>query len=68
MGGVPFYLENIQANRSVAQNIDRMFFSPTGLLRLEYDTLYQSLFKQSDKHISVVDALAQRPFGYECFV
>lgn len=63
MGGVPFYLENIQPNRSVAQNIDRMFFSPTGLLRLEYDSLYQSLFKRSEKHLSVVEALAQRPGG-----
>lgn len=63
MGGVPFYLENIQTNRSVAQNIDRMFFSPAGLLRLEYDSLYQSLFKKSDKHVSVVEALAQRPRG-----
>lgn len=65
MGGVPFYLENIQVNRSVAQNIDRMFFSPTGLLRLEYDSLYQSLFYRSAKHLSVVEALAQRPLGME---
>ncbi|MCB0597421.1 MAG: ATP-binding protein [Lewinellaceae bacterium] len=63
MGGVPFYLENVQVNRSVAQNIDRMFFSPTGLLRLEYDSLYQSLFNQSARHIAVVEALAQRPRG-----
>lgn len=63
MGGVPFYLENIQVNRSVAQNIDRMFFSSTGLLRLEYDSLYQSLFNRAAKHLSVVEALAQKPQG-----
>lgn len=63
MGGIPYYLENIVVNRSVAQNIDRMFFTPGGLLNVEYDNLYRSLFNRYDKHLAVVEALAQKSKG-----
>ena len=63
MGGIPFYLENVQANRSVAQNIDRLFFTPGGLLNTEYGDLYRSLFNKYDKHLAVVEALAAKSKG-----
>ncbi len=63
MGGIPYYLENIQVNRSVAQNIDRMFFSTNGLLSTEYNDLYRSLFNNPTKHIAIVEALAQKAKG-----
>ncbi|MDO8367381.1 MAG: ATP-binding protein [Saprospiraceae bacterium] len=63
MGGVPFYLESIQVNRSVAQNIDRLFFTEGGLLAGEYVNLYRSLFKRYEKHTSVVEALSQKAGG-----
>lgn len=63
LGGIPFYLENIQVNRSVAQNIDRLFFTPGGLLHGEYFDLYRSLFKNYERHISIVEALAIKSKG-----
>ena len=63
MGGIPFYLENIQTNRSVAQNVDRMFFSPAGLLTTEYENLYRSIFENYDKHTAIVEAIAQKAKG-----
>lgn len=63
MGGIPHYLENVQVNRSVAQNIDRMFFTPGGLLNLEYGDLYRSLFNNYEKYEAVVEALAQKAKG-----
>lgn len=63
MGGIPFYLENIQVNRSVAQNIDRMFFSARGMLKTEYDDLYRSLFKKPDRHIAIVETLSLKAKG-----
>lgn len=63
MGGIPFYLENVQVNRSIAQNIDRMFFSPGAILNVEYINLYCSLFNRYDKHVMVVEALAQKGKG-----
>jgi AAA+ ATPase superfamily predicted ATPase len=63
MGGIPFYLENVQVNRSVAQNIDRMFFSSRGMLRTEYADLYRSLFKRPTRHIAIVEALSLKAKG-----
>jgi uncharacterized protein len=63
MGGIPYYLENVQVNRSVAQNIDRMFFSMGGILNTEYGDLYRSLFSNPNKHIAIVEALAQKAKG-----
>ncbi|MFN0036638.1 MAG: AAA family ATPase [Saprospiraceae bacterium] len=63
MGGIPFYLENVQVNRSVAQNIDRMFFSARGMLRTEYSDLYRSLFKNPARHIAIVESLSQKAKG-----
>lgn len=63
MGGIPHYLENVQVNRSVAQNIDRMFFTPGGLLNLEYGDLYRSLFNNYKKYEAVAEVLAQKAKG-----
>ena len=45
MGGIPFYLDQINTNLSIAQNIDELFFKQQGLLRTEYNNLYRSLFR-----------------------
>jgi uncharacterized protein len=63
MGGIPYYLENVQVNRSIAQNIDRMCFAEGGLLTTEYHNLYRSLFNRYDKHLLIVEALAQKAKG-----
>ncbi len=63
MGGIPFYLEHVQGNRSVAQNIDRLFFTKGGLLHKEYFDLYRSLFKNYTRHVAIVEALANKAKG-----
>jgi hypothetical protein len=63
MGGIPYYLENVQVNRSIPQNIDRMFFTPGAILNLEYTDLYRSLFNRPERHIAFVEALAQKSKG-----
>lgn len=63
MGGIPYYLDNIQVNRSVAQNIERMFFSINGILSTEYDDLYRSLFNNPTKHMTVIEALSRKSKG-----
>ncbi len=62
-GGVPFYLEHIEANKSTAQNIDNLCFTKNSLLRTEFDNLYSSLFKKADKHILIVETLAKKAKG-----
>ncbi len=62
-GGVPFYLEQVEAGLSAAQNIDALCFSDKGLLRIEFDNLFASLFKKADKYVAVVEALAKKAKG-----
>jgi uncharacterized protein len=63
LGGIPFYLEEIEIGQSVAQNIDKLCFSNTGLLRNEYQNLFKSLFKDAEKHEAVIEALASKAKG-----
>lgn len=60
LGGIPYYLNMLKANQSIAQNIDRLCFDSLGFLRDEFDRLYKSLFDTADNHIAVVKALASK--------
>jgi uncharacterized protein len=63
MGGIPFYLNQVDVSLSAAQNINRLCFSPTGLLQNEFKNLYASLFKKADKYIAIIEALAGKLKG-----
>jgi uncharacterized protein len=63
MGGIPFYLENVQPGLSAAQNIDKLCFELDSPLRKEYDNLYPSLFKNASSHNDIVNKLAQKAAG-----
>lgn len=65
LGGIPFYLEEIEGGLSVAQNIDRLCFLETGLLKNEYQNLFKSLFKDADAHQAVIEALASKLMGLQ---
>jgi uncharacterized protein len=63
MGGVPFYLNEIRKGQSAFQEIERLAFSKNGLLVMEYDNLYRSLFNNADRHITIIEVLAGKPKG-----
>lgn len=63
MGGVPFYLSQMETGMSVAQNIDNIFFKSGAELFNEFHNLYAALFKQSELHTQIVSALAQKAKG-----
>jgi AAA+ ATPase superfamily predicted ATPase len=64
LGGIPHYLQHVEAGQSAAQVIDRLCFSKDGLLRDEFSNLYKALFDSPDKHEAVVLALAQARKGH----
>lgn len=64
-GGIPFYLKSIHTGKSATQNINDLCFTPKGLLRNEFANLYASLFKNADKHVQIIEALAQKSKGME---
>ena len=63
MGGVPFYWSLLERGKSVAQNIDSLFFSPMGKLHYEYNELYDSLFKNPQPYVNVVETLGTKRVG-----
>jgi len=63
MGGIPFYLNELNQGKSAEQLIDEICFEPTGLLATEYNQLYYSLFKNAGNHVAVIEALASHPYG-----
>jgi uncharacterized protein len=63
LGGVPHYLDEIEAGKSAIQNIDSICFSENGLLWDEFSKLYAALFDNSEAHIKIVRALANKQKG-----
>ncbi len=62
-GGVPYYLNMINPRLSVAQNIDRLIFNENASLKYEYDTLFRSLFKNSERHTEIIKKIALKKNG-----
>lgn len=63
MGGVPYYMSLLDSRQSLAQNIDRLFFSKNAPMREEFDELFSALFTHADKYISVMDSLSSKKEG-----
>ncbi len=63
VGGIPFYLQDVQAGKSVPQILDDLFFNSQATLQYEFQNLYASLFKNSDLHEQIVAALASKNKG-----
>ena len=62
-GGIPYYMNMFDHRFSVAQNIDRLLFKENGLLDTEYEMLFRSLFKKSERHIQVIEAIGKKKDG-----
>ena len=63
LGGIPYYWRQLRQGRSLAQNIDAMFFKDNAPLKGEFGELYKSLFGKASAYEKVVTALAGRKTG-----
>jgi len=63
MGGIPYYLEQLEKQYGLEQNVDNLFFKKTGILRDEFSKMYSSLFKSPEKHTQIIEVLAQKRKG-----
>lgn len=63
MGGIPFYLKQIDPNFTYTQNIDRLFFAPKAILRDEFHSLYRTLFSNAEAYEQIVMALGTKKIG-----
>lgn len=65
LGGVAKYLSYLDNKLSVAQNINKLFFSLHSPLYGEYDALFKSLFyDKAPIHKKIIDLLLCRKSGY----
>ena len=63
MGGIPFYLNQLDEELSYSANIDNLFFRQKGGLWDEFRHLYRTLFRNSDLYVRVVEALSAKKMG-----
>jgi len=63
MGGIPYYLQQIDENKTYSQNIDEIFFNRNGKLKDEFQHLYRTLFSNSEYYIRIVELLATKNIG-----
>ena len=63
MGGVAYYMSYFQPGKSLAQNIDELFFAESGFLQTEYDRLFTSLFADNENYKKIVEVLSRHRYG-----
>lgn len=63
MGGIPFYLKEVQSGESAVQAINNAYFGKKAPLYGEFNNLYKALFSNYEKHIVVIRALATKWSG-----
>jgi hypothetical protein len=64
LGGIPYYLGYLTKNKSLAQNIDTLFFSQKPKLHNEFDRLFASVFKNPEVMKKIIKLLATRHSGF----
>lgn len=62
-GGVPYYLNFINPNFSIIQNIDNLLFKEGGELEHEFNNLFSSLFMRYENYARVIDVLSKKKKG-----
>jgi len=63
IGGVPYYWKQLKKSAGLPQNIDNLFFKKNSVLREEFEKIYNSLFKHSEKYIALVKTLGEKRSG-----
>jgi predicted AAA+ superfamily ATPase len=65
LGGVPYYLNLLNKNLSVPQNIDQICFQKNGVLFDEFNRLYSSLFNHAESYEELIQIIASKRNGIE---
>lgn len=64
LGGIPYYMNYIDKQKSLAQNIDTLFFAPNAKLRDEFSRLFASVFSKPSEMMRIIKFIAKRRNGY----
>ncbi len=63
-GGIPYYLNYIDGEHSLSQNLDNIFFKKNAKLNMEFDRLFRSVFSYSGKAKKIVEFLYTKSIGF----
>ncbi len=64
LGGIPYYMNMVRKDLSLAANVDMLFFNKRSQLSDEFDRLMGSLFKNPENYVKVIRLLGKRRMGY----
>ena len=64
LGGIPYYFRYFEPGKSLAQNIDQLFFEKNAKLASEYDRLFSAIFNEPERIKKIVERLDDRNEGY----
>lgn len=63
LGGIPYYLDLLEADRSLSQNVDNLFFHKDALMKNEYEFLIRSLFSEAVLYRRVIELISKKNKG-----
>ena len=64
-GGLPYFFDLLNANESLAWNIDHLCFQPNALLKHESKRLLEATLRKSKVYDSILNLLSDHPYGIE---
>jgi hypothetical protein len=62
-GGIPYYLSMLRKDLGPSQNVDQLLFASDAPLKNEFYEVYRSLFRASERHVSIVSSLSKKRDG-----
>lgn len=62
MGGIPYYLDKLQTDKTLTQNIDDIFFKNKSVHQ-EFEDVYTGLFSSNERYVDVVKILSEKFYG-----
>ena len=64
VGGIPYYMDYFEKDKSLAQNVDNLFFARDAKLKNEFQRLFSSVFARPEDMMKIVRFLSTRRCGY----
>ena len=62
-GGLPFFMDLMNADESLRQNVDRLFFAPAALLKNETNRLLEATLSKSPVYGMIMEELSKHLYG-----
>ena len=62
-GGVAYYWSLLEEGKSAAQNFDSLFFGESAEMRMEFENVFRSLFKNPTHHFAIINLFGERKTG-----